>query len=83
MAYVVTDACIKDFLCVDECAMSAIAPGKGDPQAADVTQVFIDPDACIDCGSCQMTCGNGAIFQQDELPADKAGSIEMNAAFFK
>ncbi len=26
MAYVVTDACIKDFVCVAECATAAIAP---------------------------------------------------------
>ena len=29
MAYVVTDACIKDFVCVAECATAAIAPAAG------------------------------------------------------
>ena len=26
MAYVITDACTKDFVCVAECATAAIAP---------------------------------------------------------
>ena len=52
MAYVVTDACTKDFACVAECATAAIVPTQDDAKAGTVSQVYINPDECIDCGSC-------------------------------
>jgi len=63
MAYVVTDACTLDFVCVAECATAAIAPTAGDPAAGTVSQVFINPDECIDCGNCADLCA-----QKRDLP---------------
>ncbi len=82
MAYVVTDACIKDFVCVPECTTAAIAPAESDAAAATVSQVFINPDECIDCGSCVAVCAQNAIYPQDELPADKSAFAEKNKAYF-
>jgi len=82
MAYVVTDACTKDFVCVTECATAAIAPMEEDAAAATVSQVYINPDECIDCGSCASICPQGAIFAIDELPANKAQFAEKNQAYF-
>ncbi len=82
MAYVVTDACIKDFVCVEECATSAIAPAEGDSVAATVSQVFINPDECIDCGNCSSICAQNSIFALEELPPDKAEFAEKNKAYF-
>jgi len=82
MAYVVTDACIKDFVCVAECSTAAIAPVESDPAAANVSQVFINPDECIDCANCAALCAQNAIFPLDELPADKAAFAEKNKAYF-
>jgi len=82
MAYVVTDACTKDFVCVDECSTAAIAPMAGDAAAGTVSQVFINPDECIDCGNCASVCAQNAIYALDELPADKAQFAEMNKAYF-
>ena len=62
MPFVVTDACIKDFVCVAECPVTAIAPAPGDATAGSVTQVFIDPNLCIECGS--FAAKNQAYFQQ-------------------
>ena len=62
MAYVVTDACIKDFVCVAECSTAAIAPVESDAAAATVSQVYINPDECIDCGNCAALCAQNAIF---------------------
>lgn len=82
MAYVVTDACVKDFVCVNDCSTAAIAPAESDAAAATVPQVFINPDECIDCGNCAAVCPSGAIFSIDELPADKADFAEKNKAYF-
>ncbi len=82
MAYVVTDACTKDFVCVAECSTMAIAPQQSDCAAATVSQVFINPDECIDCGNCASICARNAIYPIDELPADKAEFAEKNRAYF-
>ncbi|WP_109489326.1 4Fe-4S dicluster domain-containing protein [Occallatibacter savannae] len=82
MAYVVIDACTKDFVCVTECATSAIAPQASDPAAAGVSQVYINPDECIDCGNCASVCAQNAIFPEADIPADQAHFIEKNRAYF-
>jgi len=82
MAFVVTDTCTKDFVCVAECSTYAIHPDATEAAAATVTQVYINPDECIDCGNCVSVCPSGAIFSSDELPADKAHFAEKNAAYF-
>lgn len=83
MAYVITDACSKDYLCAAECATAAILPASaGDSGAAAVAQLFINPDECIDCGNCATICPQGAIFAVDDLPADKAHFAEKNRAYF-
>jgi NAD-dependent dihydropyrimidine dehydrogenase PreA subunit len=83
MPYVVTDACIKDFACVTDCVAAAIAPAAEDAEAASVSQVFINPDDCIECGSCAAVCPQGAIFLAEELPADKTEFAAKNAAHFQ
>jgi NAD-dependent dihydropyrimidine dehydrogenase PreA subunit len=83
MAYVVTDACVKDFVCVAECATSAIAPSVGDPAAGTVSQVYINPDECIDCGNCATVCAQGAVFAESDLPADKVEFAQKNRAYFQ
>jgi NAD-dependent dihydropyrimidine dehydrogenase PreA subunit len=82
MAYVVTDACTRDFVCVEECSTAAIAPRAADAAAGTVSQVFINPDECIDCGNCASVCAQNAIFSIDELPADKAQFAAKNRAYF-
>ena len=82
MAYVITDACTKDFVCVAECATAAIAPVEDDPAAGTVSQVFINPDECIDCGNCAELCAQGAIFPADNLPPEKAHFAGKNKAYF-
>jgi len=83
MAYVVTDACVKDFVCVAECATSAIAPSVGDPAAGTVSQVYINPDECIDCGNCATVCAQGAVFAESDLPAGKVEFAQKNRAYFQ
>ncbi len=82
MAYVVTDACVKDFVCVAECATGALAPSAGDPDALSAAQVYINPDECIDCGNCATICAQNAIFALDDMPPEKAEFAEKNRAYF-
>ena len=65
MAYVIAEPCIddRDQSCVSVCPVDCIT--------ADLSvdrKFYIDPDGCIDCGSCESACPNQAIFRADELP---------------
>ena len=82
MAYVITDNCIKDALCVDACPTDAIHPRTDEAHFDSATQMYVDPAGCIDCGACIPACTSDAIFPLDEVPPDKAAFIAANEAHF-
>jgi NAD-dependent dihydropyrimidine dehydrogenase PreA subunit len=82
MAYVITDTCTKDELCVDACPVDCIHPKKDENGFDAATQLFINPDECIDCGACVPVCPTNSIFLVDELPAESAHFAEKNAAHY-
>ena len=82
MAYVITDACTKDFVCVAECATASIAPAVDDPKAGSVSQLFINPDDCIDCGNCASLCAQQAIYALEDLPPGREHFADKNKAYF-
>jgi NAD-dependent dihydropyrimidine dehydrogenase PreA subunit len=82
MAYVITDTCIKDFLCVDVCPTDCIHPKKDEPNVEAVSQLFVDPAGCIDCGACVPACTSDSIFAAEDLAEDKQGFLEKNAAHY-
>jgi NAD-dependent dihydropyrimidine dehydrogenase PreA subunit len=89
MAYVITDICEKDGACVDACPVDCIHPHKGTDEEANVTQLYINPIECIDCGACIPVCpfangekASGAIYPEGDLPDDKLRFIEINAKYF-
>jgi len=82
LAYVITDKCIKDFLCIDLCPNDSIHPRSDESGIDAVTQLFINPDECIDCGACLPACTSDALFPMEEVPADKQQYIAVNAAYF-
>jgi NAD-dependent dihydropyrimidine dehydrogenase PreA subunit len=83
MAYVITDTCIKDALCVDVCPTDCVHPKKDEPEFEAATQMYVDPAECIDCGACLPVCESNAMFALDDVPEDKKQFVEKNAAFFK
>jgi NAD-dependent dihydropyrimidine dehydrogenase PreA subunit len=96
MAYVITQQCIGtcDTACVDVCPCDCIlGPIPVDqlrqvPTSARGTQfpgiqMFIDPDACIDCGSCVAECPVNAIYLDEEVPDAHRDDIARNAQFFR
>jgi ferredoxin len=83
MAYVITDNCIKDSLCVDVCPTDCIHPKQDEPAFEAATQMYVDPDGCIDCGACVPACGSDSIHALEDVPEDKKEFIEKNATFYK
>jgi ferredoxin--NADP+ reductase len=45
--------------------------------------LYIDPQACIDCGACVAECPVEAIYSEDGLPTELALFKDLNAAFFE
>ena len=82
MAYVITDNCIKDSLCVEVCPTDCIHPKQDEPGFEAATQLYVDPEGCIDCGACVPVCPTNSIFIVDECPEDKKEFIEKNAAYY-
>ncbi len=79
MAYIITEPCIgtKDKSCVDVCPVDCIHGKEGD------TQLFIDPEVCIDCGACVSACPVEAIYADSDVPDKWKNFTEINAAYFK
>ena len=79
MPYVITEPClnVKDKSCVAVCPVDCIHGNDDD------TQLYINPDECIDCGLCEPECPVDAIFMEDEVPAKWANFIQINTDYFK
>ena len=79
MAYVIAQPCIgvKDGACIEVCPMDCIGTHSDSPQ------LYINPAECIDCNACASECPVGAIFPDNELPAEWRHFEEINAAFFE
>jgi ferredoxin len=82
MAYVITDTCTKDALCVDACPVDCIHPKKDEGDFDATAQLFVNPADCIDCGACVPVCPTNSIFPTEELPAELAGFAEKNAGHY-
>jgi ferredoxin len=83
MAYVITDTCIKDSLCVEVCPTDCIHPKQDEPEFETATQMDVDPEGCIDCGACIPACTSDSIHALEDVPEDKKDFAEKNAAFYK
>ena len=85
MAYIIAEPCIgtKDTACVDVCPVDCIHPRKDEANFSDVTQLYIDPVECIDCGACVPVCPVTAIFPLEDLPEKWKSFIETNTGYYK
>jgi len=82
VAHVIIDTCQKDNLCVDSCPSEAIHPTKDEAAYQTATQLYINPEECMDCGGCVSECPTNSIYPSDELPSDKLDFAEKNAAYY-
>ena len=91
MAYIIAEPCIgvKDASCVDACPVDCIHPKKntnyedGRPGFDDVSQLYIDPVECIDCGACVPVCPVSAIFPLEDLPEKWKQYAELNTSYMQ
>jgi ferredoxin len=77
MTFVVTENCIncKHTDCVEVCPVDCFHEGPN--------FLVIDPEECIDCQLCVPECPVEAIYEEDDLPEDQYGFIQINADLAK
>ena len=80
MSYVITEACVDhmDQACVQVCPVDAISGEAGADR-----KLYIDPDTCVECGSCRAVCPNAAIYPGAQLPADQQDFAWIDAAWYR
>jgi ferredoxin len=85
MAFVICQPCIgtKDTACVDACPVDCIHPRKDEEPFDGETQLYIDPNECIDCGACVPECPVDAIFPEEEVPQQWHEYIEINKQWYE
>lgn len=78
MPYVITEPCIgtKDRSCVDVCPVDCI-------HGTEESQLYIDPQVCIDCGACVSACPVEAIYADTDVPDKWSHYTKINADHFQ
>ena len=73
MTFVVTENCegCRYTDCVSVCPVDCF---HGDEK-----MLYIDPEECIDCGTCVPECPVEAIYGEFELPEEKSEWVKVNA----
>jgi ferredoxin--NADP+ reductase len=67
-----------DQSCVAVCPVDCISSEAGLDR-----KFHIDPDGCIECGSCLTACPNSAIYPAGDLPQKWADYAWIDAAWFR
>jgi NAD-dependent dihydropyrimidine dehydrogenase PreA subunit len=80
MTYVIAEPCVDhmDQSCVAVCPVDCISSEAGLDR-----KFHIDPDGCIECGSCLSVCPNDAIYPLGALPGQWADYAWIDAAWYR
>jgi NAD-dependent dihydropyrimidine dehydrogenase PreA subunit len=58
-------------------------PTKEEAEFETATQLYINPDECIDCAACEPACPVAAIFPEDEVPEKWKSFIKVNYGHYE
>jgi NAD-dependent dihydropyrimidine dehydrogenase PreA subunit len=83
MAFIIVEGCTKDEKCIEVCPVDCIHPRKDEAKFEEVTQLYVDPVNCIDCGACVPVCASSSIYADADLPENLAAFRETNAQYFQ
>ena len=74
MTFVVTGNCVRCRYtdCVEVCPVDCFH--------GDAEMLYIDPDACIDCGACVPECPVEAIYDEGSVPEEESHWLALNRA---
>ena len=80
MPLVIAEPCIDvmDQACRRVCPVACIYGDAGKDR-----KLYIDPDACIDCGACEPVCPVEAIFDDLDLPTKWRQYADIDALWYR
>ncbi len=81
MTWVITKLCIEcvDQSCVEVCPVDCIYRYDGSDNKTFPSQLYIDPEECINCGVCEPECPWEAIFEDEQVPDVFQDDVALNA----
>ena len=82
MTFVISRLCrdCVDQACVRVCPVDCILEHVPEGRVSELpNQLFVNPDACIDCGVCEPECPWEAIGEEEEVPELFLADIALNA----
>jgi ferredoxin len=84
MACVIAEPCVgvKDTACVQVCPVDCIHPRKDEADFQSESQLYINPDECIDCGACVLVCPVTGIFAVEDLPEKWHNYATINTEWY-
>ncbi|WP_300606329.1 4Fe-4S binding protein, partial [Trebonia sp.] len=82
MTHVITGTCCNDSACAFSCPVNCIHPAPGEPGYGSAELLFIDPDACIDCGACVDACPVHAVVPDYDLEERDQPFADLARAWF-
>ncbi len=81
MTYVITRLCERCDSCMEACPSDdVIFFIEDDP---DWPTYYINPETCIECGSCEDECDQKAIFHKDDVPTAYEDDIQKSIDYFE
>ncbi|WP_017933634.1 FAD-dependent oxidoreductase [Nocardioides sp. Iso805N] len=83
MPHVVIQSCCSDASCVVACPVNCIHPAPGEPGFAEAEMLYVDPDACVDCGACATACPADAVVPHTTLTGSQLPFLALNAEYFQ
>jgi NAD-dependent dihydropyrimidine dehydrogenase PreA subunit len=80
LAFVITEPCVDvmDQACMRICPVACIHFDAGKDR-----KLYIDPDACIDCGACAPVCPVQAIDADFDLPPPWGAYADIDALWYR
>ncbi|SNR42016.1 ferredoxin--NADP+ reductase [Haloechinothrix alba] len=82
MAFAITQTCCTDATCISVCPVNCIHPTPDEPDFGLTEMLYIDPEACIDCGACADACPVDAIFPVEGLTESLKPYAGINADYY-
>lgn len=86
MAYVIAKPCLSHcrMECLDACENNAIHPNHEEQSfKKEVERLYIDAQKCEECENCSGVCPAGAIYHEDDLPANLKKYVKINENYFQ
>lgn len=82
MPYVITQSCCNDASCTTVCPVNCIHPRLDEAAFINAESLYIDPDACIECGACADECPVDAIVLDEQLSDSQTRYQQISSNYY-